>query len=352
MNFTQPDLPDVPQPDESPARDATRHSPPDHASTFTYIFCDRDGLRAIWGIALFLIVREVLRYLVNPLFHTLFTSAPNGGGPITPHTLFVSEGAGLLCVVAATWLMSKIERRPASAYGFSAHRRGRNFLAGAAWGAIFLSLLVVILRTSGLLMFDGRALFGSSVFRYGLIWLAAFLLVALMEEVFLRGYLQFTLTRALSQVYSWLFGPSHADGLGFWTAAVILSFVFGIGHSSNPGESPLGLLAAALVGLVFCLSLRRTGSIWWAIGFHASWDWAQSFLYGVADSGLMVQGHLFATHPLGRPLLSGGLTGPEGSVFLLPILLAIVAIILMTLPRTRVGYMPEHTAAVAALDLP
>jgi hypothetical protein len=51
-------------------------------------------------------------------------------------------------------------------------------------------------------------------------------------------------------------------------------------------------------------------------------------------------------------LLSGGLTGPEGSVFMLPILLAIVAIILMTLPRTRVGYMPEHTAAVAALDLP
>jgi hypothetical protein len=83
------------------------------------------------------------------------------------------------------------------------------------------------------------------------------------------------------------------------------------------------------------LSLWRTGSLWWAIGFHTSWDWAQSFLYGVPDSGLIAQYHLLATHPVGKPILSGGSTGPEGSIFIVAILVLISLIILFTLPRTQ-----------------
>ena len=58
----------------------------------------------------------------------------------------------------------------------------------------------------------------------------------------------------------------------------------------------------------------------------------------------MVKGHLFSTHPVGRPFLSGGLTGPEGSVFLIPVLLTGVAAILITLPHTQVGYPPASTS--------
>jgi membrane protease YdiL (CAAX protease family) len=90
-----------------------------------------------------------------------------------------------------------------------------------------------------------------------------------------------------------------------------------------------------LVSLVFCLSLWRTGSLWWAIGFHAAWDWAESFLYGVADSGVMIQDHFRSTHPLGSPILSGGLTGPEGSIYILPILGLTAVVILLTLPDAR-----------------
>jgi hypothetical protein len=87
--------------------------------------------------------------------------------------------------------------------------------------------------------------------------------------------------------------------------------------------------------MVFCFSLWRTGSLWWAIGFHTSWDWAQSFLYGVADSGLMVQHHLLGTHAVGKPILSGGTTGPEGSIFIVGILAVIILIIHFTLARTQ-----------------
>ncbi|MGB8776383.1 MAG: CPBP family intramembrane glutamic endopeptidase, partial [Terriglobales bacterium] len=187
---------------------------------------------------------------------------------------------------------------------------------------------------TGLLVIDRRLLFGSDVFRYGATWLLGFLLVGLLEEYLTRGYVQYTLTRGLAGLYRWALKTRHNEALGFWTSAVLISFLFGLGHGKNPGESPIGMLSAGLAGIVFCLSLWRTGFLWWAIGFHTAWDWSQSFLYGVADSGIMVQHHLLATHSVGKPVLSGGVTGPEGSIFILAIFGLIVLIILLTLPRT------------------
>jgi uncharacterized protein len=46
------------------------------------------------------------------------------------------------------------------------------------------------------------------------------------------------------------------------------------------------MLTVVLVAMVFCFSLWRTGSLWWAIGFLAAWDWSESFLYIVPGSGL------------------------------------------------------------------
>jgi uncharacterized protein len=242
-----------------------------------------------------------------------------------------------------TWIMSKIERRPNSVYGFGGSRKVAYFRAGLAWGVSCLSLLVLTLWKTGLLVIDGRLLFGGDVLRYGAVWLLCFLLVGLFEEYNTRGYLQYTLTRGFAGIYQWLFKTRHSTALGFWTAAVFFSILFGLGHSKNPGESPIGVVSAGLAGMVYCFSLWRTGSLWWAIGFHTSWDWSQSFLYGVADSGTMVQHHLFATHPVGKPILSGGATGPEGSIFIVAIVGLISLIILFTLPRAHHGEMPERS---------
>ena len=160
----------------------------------------------------------------------------------------------------------------------------------------------------------------------------------MLEEYLTRGYLQYTLTRGLAGIYQWAFKTRHGTALGFWTSAAILSILFGLGHGKNPGESPIGLLSAGLAAMVFCFSLWRTGSLWWAIGFHASWDWAQSFLYGVADSGASFSHHLLATHPVGRSFLSGGTTGPEGSIFALPVLFLLALVIVFTLPRGHNDY--------------
>ena len=306
-------------------------------STLRKVFIGKDGLRAGWSLLIFIVLVAALGFAVNRIAHKLYPPSPNGptpGAEISPGLLFIAEAIPFVIVVLVTWIMSKIERRPNSVYGFGGTRRLANFFSGFAWGVTFLSALVLTLWKTGLLAIDSRLLFGSSIFRYGAIWLCGFLLVGLLEEYLTRGYLQYTLTRGLAGVYQWAFKTRRSAALGFWTSAFILSFLFGLGHGKNPGESPIGLFAAGLAALVFCLSLWRTGSLWWAIGFHTSWDWAQSFLYGVADSGMMAQHHLLATHALGKPVLSGGATGPEGSVFCLVVLFLACLVIVFTLRRS------------------
>lgn len=318
-------------------------SPPEKPFSVRDIFFGKDGMRAGWSLLFFLAFMFGILRGVAAVSRLLHLAPPAPGAEITPRFLFLGEGIPLLATILVTWIMSKIERRPNSVYGLGGQRAVPSFFAGLVWGVTFLSLLVFTLWKTGLLVIDSRLLFGAEALRWGAVWLLGFVLVGLFEEYLTRGYLLFTLTRGLAGTFTWLFKTPYGKPMGFWTAAVLLSVLFGLGHGSNPGESPIGLLSAGLVSLVFCLSLWRTGSLWWAIGFHASWDWAQSFLYGVADSGIMVQHHLLATHPVGGPLMSGGRTGPEGSVFVLLILALVSLVIVFTLPKTNYGISSEFT---------
>jgi uncharacterized protein len=316
---------------------------PEGPSLLRKIFVGSDGLRAGWSLLIFVVILGILLQGVVFLGHKT-NALPKGAptGEIPPSFGLFAEALPFLMTFIAAWIMSKIEKRPNSVYGLGGHRALPNFFAGLAWGVTCLSLLVFTLWKTGLLVFDRELLFGAGALRYAAIWFFGFLMVGFLEEYLTRGYILFTLTRGFAGIYSWLFKTRYSRALGFWCAAILLSILFGLGHRQNPGESPIGLLSAGSAGLVFSLSLWRTGSLWWAIGFHTSWDWAQSFLYGVADSGLMVQHHLLATHPLGKPLMSGGATGPEGSIFILPVLALVSCIVIFTLPRASYGDPSPH----------
>jgi uncharacterized protein len=320
-------------------------------STLRDIFFGADGLRAGWSLLLFIAIMAAAFWGINSLNRLLHLVPVRSATqpPVTLRFLFLAESFPVVATVLATWIMSKIERRPNSVYGLGGNRKLPLFLAGAAWGVTSLSLLCLILWKTGLLVVDSRILIGSDAFRYGAVWLVGFVLVGFFEEYLNRGYLLYTLTRGFAGIYTWIFGTRHSKALGFWTASILVALFFGLSHGKNPNESPVGLLSAVLVSLVFCFSLWRTGSLWWAIGFHAAWDWAQSFLYGVSDSGIMIEQHLLATHPLGKLLMSGGATGPEGSIFALFILALVSLIIALSLPRTNHGYasnLPSQTIEV------
>jgi uncharacterized protein len=307
-------------------------------SAFQKVLIGQDGLRAGWSLVIFVALVAAVSFLIRIFRHRLHL--PDAGSVDTrsafpPVPALLVEGLSFVVVALISWIMSKIERRRVGAYGLGDSRKLRHFFAGLGWGVTCLSLLVLALWKAGFMAFDGRLLFGADTLRYGVLWLLVFLMVGLFEEYFTRGFVQYTLTRGLAGVYEWVFKTRHSKALGFWTSAVIFSILFGMGHDKNPGESPIGLLSAGLAGMVFCFSLWRTGSLWWAIGFHTSWDWAQSFVYGVPDSGLLAQHHLLGSHPLGKPVLSGGTTGPEGSIFIVGALAVVALIILLTLPQRR-----------------
>jgi uncharacterized protein len=334
---------------------AVEQPAPQKPSTLRHIFIGADGLRAVWSLAIFIAIFAVLIMAftyIGRATHLLHPRPPKGSPdkPLGPVRAIVGESIPFFLTVFVTWLMSRIERRPMSVYGLGGQRKLPRFFAGLAWGVVCLSILIFTLWKTGFLVFEARLLFGADVIRYGLLWLLGFLMVGLLEEYLTRGYLQYTLTRGFAGFYKWAFKTRHSAALGFWTAALAFSILFGLGHGSNPGESPIGLLSAGLAAIVFCLSLWRTGSLWWAIGFHTSWDWGQSYLYGVADSGMMAQFHLFGTHPVGKPILSGGATGPEGSIFIVPLLALISCLIIFTLPRTRHDYAEQLPADLRPIE--
>lgn len=302
------------------------------------LFFGPDGLRPFWCLLVYGLMLTIPIALLVGLDHIQpagSAAASEKQLQLTPFTSALAEWLQLAIVFFATWIMSRIEDRDVFDYGLAgSNRRIRWLISGAFWGVLWLSVLIGILVLTGHLVITSVLLGPLQGIRYGVEWAVMFIGVAFFEEFFFRGYLQFTLARCLAGAVKWM-APStrYARPIGFWAAAALISFGFGFGHGYNPGESPIGMLCAGLAGFMFAFSLWRTGSLWWAIGTHAAWDWAQSYLYGVADSGGIAKGHLLSTHPVGSSLMSGGLTGPEGSVFVLPVMVCITLVIVFTLPK-------------------
>lgn len=256
------------------------------------------GVRAGWRAALFVIVAAVILGIGEILLRA-FGFTPPVRGAFPPSLLYASELTSLTAVIGASLLMAWLEVRSWNEYGMPVNRAFRSaYWIGILWGIAALFVLLEFMKLAGVFSFGSILLHGSAVLKYGLLWLAGFTLVGLFEEFGFRGYLLHTLS----------------EGLTFWPAAVLMSVVFGLVHWGNSGENLIGVFSAGLIGFFFCFTLKRTGSLWFAIGMHAGWDWAESFLFGTSDSGMVSQGRLAAPVQHGSWWLSGGSVGPEGSV--------------------------------------
>ncbi|HXZ40005.1 MAG TPA: type II CAAX endopeptidase family protein [Terriglobales bacterium] len=303
MNEAKPDTgfetsTNPPDPGQTNPRLAPASLPPTRG-----LFLGPEGLRPGWGIFLYLGM-GVFLFLLLSSFGGLIPS--RGAG-------YLWRGMFMQAVLAVSSLtpalaMARIEKRPFSVYGLAVrHAFGKLFWTGLLWGIVALSVLLLLMRGCGVFSYGTLALHGARVFKFAVFWGVSFLLVGVFEEFTFRGYTQFALSK----------------GIGFWPAAFVLSFVFGGLHLlGNVGETWLGSLCAALIGLFFCFTLRRTGSLWFAVGMHASWDWAESYLYSVPDSGGMVPGHLLNSSFHGPRWLTGGSVGPEGSVLVFVVIAA------------------------------
>ncbi len=265
-------------------------SAPSYART---LFLGPDGLRFGWGLAFYAVGFLTLQRLLVDLAWS------HDWGASGLWSSMLAEFASLLAAVIPALVLARVEQRPWRVYGLPpSWIGGRRFYIGTLWGFAAITLLIFALYGFHAFSFGHVVLHGLRVWKFAFFWGIFFLLVGLFEEFLLRGYSQFTLAR----------------GVGFWPAALGLSCAFGLIHLKNEQEHWPGVLAAAFIGLFFCLTLRRTGNLWFAIGFHATWDWGETFFYSVPDSGMTSPGHLLSSTLHGPTWLSGGPVGPEGSL--------------------------------------
>jgi len=76
-------------------------------------------------------------------------------------------------------------------------------------------------------------------------------------------------------------------------------------YFAKPNETIADALSVGLLGLFMAFTVIRTGRIWWAVGFHALFDYAALFVFGAPNTGNQ------GGQPLPTKLLAGGFHGPE-----------------------------------------
>jgi len=288
-------------------------------SALRRFFYGPQELRAGWRLLLFLLFFGVSMFFLGWALHPILGKRMSFSMP----TIAASEGMFFVSALIASGIMARWEHRSFADYGLPARGAfGGRFWEGALWGFVAISVLLLLLRAAGVFGYGAVTLTGAAILKYGVLWGGVFLLVGFAEEYVFRGYTLFTLS----------------TGIRFWPAALVLATVFGLVHLGNPGESWLGGFEAGFIGLFFCLTLRRTGALWFAIGAHMGWDWGETFFYGVPDSGQMAPGHLFTASFHGSKWLTGGTVGPEGSV----VAAGVVAIMFVLFHyRDRVARFPH-----------
>lgn len=281
---------------ESPSLTPAFQAPPPERPA-SGIFLGPDGLRAGWGLLLYAAFFFLLEYAAQIAVVLLGGVAIN---PRSPQFLALADFLSFGSAYAAALVMARLEHRSADVYGLPLGPAfGKPLSLGIFLGLCEVSLLVGLIAAFGGYSFGTLALHRASLLAWGAMWALAFLLVGLSEEFMFRGYAQYTLAR----------------GVGFWRAAVCLSLLFGGLHLRNPGEGIAGAANVAVTGLVFAFALKRTGNLWLAVGWHASFDFGETFLFSVPDSGYLFEHHLSSAALHGPAWLTGGTVGPEGSVF-------------------------------------
>ena len=261
------------------------------------IFWNQREFRAGWRLLIYLLL-VVLFTLGGTLLAEVLHFPQAGRTSLTATAMLVQEVIEVIATFAAAAIMGLLEARPFRSYGLPpGNAFGARFWQGVVWGISMITAVIFLIRVFHGYSFGEMALRGSAIWDYALLWGAVFVFVGLFEEFLFRGYAQFT----------------AATGIGFWPAATVLSAAFSAIHLRNPGEGKTGALGVFVIAMFFCLTLRRTGNLWFAVGLHAAFDWGETFLFSVPDSGIVAPGHLLNSSFHGPAWLTGGTVGPEGS---------------------------------------
>ncbi len=235
------------------------------------------------------------------------------------------QSVRLIVVLAVVWFFRHwIDRRSFASLGLErAHGWWREVLAGfafslAAWVVIFLlSLGLGSVTIAGFPPVDSgweTALVGLAV------GLGLNALVGFGEEVDARGYVLQNL----------------AEGIRFWPAVLVSAVYFGVLHLLNPGAGLGSTVGIVFAGILLASGYHATGRLWFSIGMHAAWNFAEGPVFGFPVSGLDMGG-LLRLNISGPDWLMGGAFGPEAGGLVIGVEVAMIALLLAWARRNGVA---------------
>jgi membrane protease YdiL (CAAX protease family) len=267
---------------------------------------------AYWGVTLVVAVIAAVAVLGGV-----------AGGQFGPMWGIHAGGIALMLAI-----LGAATRTGIKSFGFGGPHAIRNFALGSLGGIGSLAAVLFAMNLLGVYSWGAvtasTAMLRASALSYFLVFMG----VAFVEEAVWRGYALVQLSKLIS----------------FRPAALFLSLMFAAGHALNPGETAIGLLDCFAFGFLAAWSFRLTGSLWLALGLHFSWDFGETFVFGVPDSGFTVKDSLL--HPMvhGPDWLTGGSAGPEGSV--LTIISWGIMLFVVWIARQRRSGLGRQTVAV------
>jgi len=190
--------------------------------------------------------------------------------------------------------------------------RALDFFRGFALGALLMVVNVAVVALAG----DLALGLGGWPALAGLPGVA--LLAGVYEELIARGIV----FRNLENVF------------GSKIAIALSAALFGWLHVGNPHATPLSAIAIGLEGGVLLAAVyMATRSLWWPIGLHVAWNFTETGVFGIADSGNPGRGVLHAQFS-GPEWLTGGVFGIEASAVAVIVCLAAATVFLVRAHRT------------------
>jgi uncharacterized protein len=283
------------------------------------LFVGQTGLRYGWRFVIFAAAIELaFLFLEGPAIIFFATKFHLDQNALSAQMLILSEIVGFLIVLIVTGAAAFLERHRIDSYGLPLNRRfGRLFWDGAFVGVLTIIFVGLAMLVAGGMQLHGLALQGKEMITSPILWLFGMLLVGVSEEYLFRGYALQSLWRSA----------------GFWPAALITSGLFAGAHLTKPHENAIDIGMIFVLGAVLCLTVRVTGSLWWAVGWHVSFDYGQFFMIGTRNGGQVPVGRLFDVTFHGPAWINGGELGTEASYFMIPAIVAIFIYVRFFLAR-------------------
>jgi len=119
------------------------------------------------------------------------------------------------------------------------------------------------------------------------------------EEMVTRGYIY----------------HAHADRYPIWFAIAANSILFGCLHLGNSGITVMSFLQIVFCGVAFSLLVYARKSLWMAYAVHTMWNFTQSILFGLPNSGIVSEGSLLKLEAAsGSAMFYDTAFGIEGSI--------------------------------------